>query len=466
VSLQVYTQFLFDEHGLQPVRDDDEMPHSSAEASLDGQTQLQRSLAMLDGISAPAASWEADLYPSRVSDYDPNWLDVLCISGRVTWGRYVQPSASQRALHKGSSGPVKTTPIAIMSRANLDIWQAMARAQLKEADEGPRKTRVGQDAPSGKTFSNTAQRIEADLLTNGASFFDQIQSRSGLLKAQLEEGLAELVGAGRLSSDSFTGLRALLTPAAKKQGAHRRRGRSAMFGVEEAGRWSLLETFAPRPADTTNTDEPATARTETEAENTRRSSATPAIIRQPRASRPNTVRSGWDVLDDDQLERLISIYLNRWGVLFRSIIERELLAPPWRVLLRALRRMELRGTVRGGRFIAGVGGEQFAFQEAVDGLRSMAKEVAAEKPRYHSLAASDPLNLLNLILPRRKLAKLLNNRVLFEDGIPIAVVESGEVKFLREVAPERQWALQQALVQKNFPPRLRSYLGAGKATLK
>jgi ATP-dependent Lhr-like helicase len=466
VSLQVYTQFLFDEHGLQPVRDDDETPSSSAEPSLDGQTQLQRSLAMLDGISAPAASWEADLYPTRVSDYDPNWLDVLCISGRVTWGRYVQPSASQRALHKGSSGPVKTTPIAIMSRANLDIWQAMARAQLKEADEGLGKTRVGQDAPSGKTFSSTAQRIEADLLTNGASFFDQIQSRSGLLKAQLEEGLAELVGAGRLSSDSFTGLRALLTPAAKKQGAHRRRGRSAMFGVEEAGRWSLLETFAPRPADTATTDEPATARTETDAENTRRSSATPAIIRQPRASRPNSVRSGWDVLDDDQLERLISIYLNRWGVLFRSIIERELLAPPWRVLLRALRRMELRGTVRGGRFIAGVGGEQFAFQEAVDGLRSMAKEVAAAKPRYHSLAASDPLNLLNLILPRRKLAKLLNNRVLFEDGIPIAVVESGEVKFLREVAPERQWALQQALVQKNFPPRLRSYLGAGKATLR
>ena len=466
VSLQVYTQFLFDEHGLQPVRDDDEMPRSSAEPSLDGQTQLQRSLAMLDGISAPAASWEADLYPSRVSDYDPNWLDVLCISGRVTWGRYVQPSASQRALHKGSSGPVKTTPIAIMSRANLDIWQAMARAQLKEADEGPRKTRVGQDAPSGKTFSNTAQRIEADLLTNGASFFDQIQSRSGLLKAQLEEGLAELVGAGRLNSDSFTGLRALLTPASKKQGAHRRRRRSPMFGVEEAGRWSLLETFAPRPADTADTDAMATARTETEAENTRRSSATPVIIRQPRASRPNNSRSGWDVLDDDQLERLISIYLNRWGVLFRSIIERELLAPPWRVLLRALRRLELRGTVRGGRFIAGVGGEQFAFQEAVDGLRSMAKEVAAAKPRYHSLAASDPLNLLNLILPRRKLAKLLNNRVLFEDGIPIAVVESGEVKFLREVAPERQWALQQALVQKNFPPRLRSYLGAGKATLK
>ena len=475
VSLQVYTQYLFDEHGLQPVRDGDEAPHAPTEPSLDGQTQLQRSLAMLDGISAPAASWEADLYPSRVTEYDPNWLDVLCISGRVTWGRYVQPSASQRALHKGSSGPVKTTPIAIMSRANVDIWQALARAQVKEANEDLRKTRASKDGLTAKTFSSLAKRIEADLLANGASFFDQIQSRTGLLKAQLEEGLAELVGAGRLSSDSFTGLRALLTPAAKKQSAYRRRGRSPLFGVEEAGRWSLLETFAPRAVGGPESAELETERSDVEVQIASRISMSPAIIRQPRASRPNSVRSGWDVLDDDQLERLISIYLNRWGVLFRSIIERELLAPPWRVLLRALRRMELRGTVRGGRFIAGVGGEQFAFQEAVDGLRRMAKDVAeaenrgsapTAKPRYHSLAASDPLNLLNLILPRRKLAKLLNNRVLFEDGIPIAVVESGEVKFLREVAPERQWALQQALVQKNFPPRLRSYLGAGKATLR
>jgi len=267
----------------------------------------------------------------------------------------------------------------------------------------------------------------------------------------------------------------LLTPAAKKQSAHRRRGRSPLFGVEEAGRWSLLETFAPRAVGGPESAELETERSDVEVQTASRISMSRAIIRQPRASRPNSVRSGWDVLDDDQLERLISIYLNRWGVLFRSIIERELLAPPWRVLLRALRRMELRGTVRGGRFIAGVGGEQFAFQEAVDGLRRMAKDTAATesresaptaKPRYHSLAASDPLNLLNLILPRRKLAKLLNNRVLFEDGIPIAVVESGEVKFLREVAPERQWGLQQALVQKNFPPRLRSYLGVGKATLR
>ena len=456
VSLQTYTLFLFEQQGLRPVRealmDRDAAamerliaPPRGAEPALDGQTQLQRTLSMLDGISAPAASWEADLYPGRVADYDPNWLDVMCISGRVTWGRYVQPTASQKALHKGRSGPVKTTPIALMSRANLDIWQALARAQQEQRKDGADK------ASSLASLSSLAQRVEADLATNGASFFDECLARTRLLKAQLEEGLAELVSAGRVSSDSFTGLRALLTPAKKAGGARRRR--SPLFGIEDAGRWSLMAG----PSRHGEQDEDASGGADTAARN--RLSA----------------NTGFTALDDDQLERLVSIYLNRWGVLFRGSLEREHLAPPWRVMLRVLRRMELRGTVRGGRFVAGVGGEQFAFQETVDGLRRKAKETPAAspsapaqkaaQPTYHSLAATDPLNLLNLILPTRKLPKLLNNRVLFEDGIPIAVIDAGEVKFLREVAPERKWALQQALVQKHFPPRLRSYLGNGRAKL-
>jgi ATP-dependent Lhr-like helicase len=224
-----------------------------------------------------------------------------------------------------------------------------------------------------------------------------------------------------------------------------------MFGIEDAGRWSLIDTFQVSNADL----EP-------------KSSAQRAQDLASSESHRLSAGTGWNALDDEQLERLIAIYLNRWGVLFRGILEREMLAPPWRVLLRVLRRMELRGSVRGGRFVAGVGGEQFAFQESVDGLRKKAKSLQAEgsnQPVYHSLAASDPLNLLNLIMPKRKLAKLLNNRVLFEDGVPIAVVEAGEVKFLREVPAQRQWALQQALVQKHFPPRLRSYLGSGKTKL-
>ncbi len=419
VSLQTYTEFLFDAHGLVEVSDPASMPSPTREPVLDGQTRLQNGLGLLDGIAAPAASWEADLFPVRVADYDPNWLDVMCISGKMVWGRYSLPNTAQRLQRRKESkssnvtGPIKSTPISIVSRANLDIWKALSAAEHNE-----------EEALAG---SELAKQIEADLERNGASFFDQIQERTGLLRAQLEQGLAELVSSARITSDSFTGLRALLTPNKKKPNSHTgsrsRRGRRAMFGVEDAGRWSLLET----------------------------DKAQGKIERNSRH---------WEILDEVQLERLIGIYLQRWNVLFRGLLERELFAPPWRVLLRALRKMELRGTIRGGRFVAGVGGEQFAFPETVDALRKYKKNRSEKEFKYYSLSAVDPLNLLNLILPNRKLSRLSKNRVLYENGIPIAVLESDKVRFLKDVEPADEWKLQQALIKKNFPPRLRSYLGS------
>jgi len=412
VSLQTYTEFLFDSHQLVPITAPSASSSEIREPSLDGQTRLQNTLGLLDGIAAPASSWEADLYPVRIADYDPNWLDVMCISGKMVWGRYAQPNISQRGREgkkSRSSGPIKSTPISIVSRANLDIWKALSAGVLAEGESIP--------------LSELAKVIESDLQGNGASFFDQIQQRTGLLKAQLEQGLAELVSMARITSDSFTGLRALLTPNKKKPSGHRRRGRRVMFGVEDAGRWSLLETDKTHPAARNNSRH-------------------------------------WDVLDEEQLERLIGIYLQRWGVLFRGLLERELFAPPWRVLLAALRKMELRGTVRGGRFVAGVGGEQYAFPETVDALRKFKKQSTESRQKYHSLSAVDPLNLLNLILPNRKLSRLNKNRVLFENGIPIAVLESDKVSFLKSVDASQEWDLQQALIKKNFPPRLRSYLGS------
>lgn len=414
VSLQVYTEFLFETHQLVAIADPAASDSVDKELTLDGQTRLQNTLGLLDGIAAPAASWEADLYPVRVADYDPSWLDTMCISGKMVWGRYSPPNVAQRmqrsrgAPKTSSSGPIKSTPISIVSRANLDIWKALSAAQRNDDEELP--------------VSELAKSIESDLEKNGASFFDQIQQRTGLLKAQLEQGLAELVSMSRITSDSFTGLRALLTPNSKKPSTHRRRGRRAMFGVEDAGRWSLLETEKAQNQQQTNSRQ-------------------------------------WNVLDAEQLERLVGIYLQRWGVLFRGLLERELFAPPWRILLATLRKMELRGMIRGGRFVAGIGGEQFAFPETVDALRKFKKKHEGSKPKYYSLSAVDPLNLLNLILPSRKLSRLGKNRVLYENGIPIAVLESDKVIFLREVEASQEWNLQQALIKKNFPPRLRSYLG-------
>lgn len=415
VSLQTYTEFLFDTHQLVAIADPSTNSSVYKEPVLDGQTRVQNTLGLLDGIAAPAASWEADLYPVRVADYDPSWLDAMCISGKMVWGRYSGPNISQRMQRSNggpkssTSGPIKSTPISIVSRANLDIWKALSAGQHNDDEVLP--------------LSELAMMIELDLAKNGASFFDQIQQRTGLLRAQLEQSLAELVSMARITSDSFTGLRALLTPNKKKPSAHRRRGRRVMFGVEDAGRWSLLETDKCQHQGQANSRH-------------------------------------WQVLDEEQLERLIGIYLQRWGVLFRGLLERELFAPPWRVLRAALRKMELRGAIRGGRFVAGVGGEQFAFPETVDTLRKFKKQVDSSKLRYYSLSAVDPLNLLNLILPNRKLARISKNRVLYENGIPIAVLESDKVSFLKEIDLAQEWNLQQALIKKNFPPRLRSYLGS------
>ena len=121
--------------------------------------------------------------------------------------------------------------------------------------------------------------------------------------------------------------------------------------------------------------------------------------------------------------------------------------------------MELRGTICGGRFAAGVDGEQFAQRETVDALRKFKKQVNSNKPRYYSLWAVDSLNLLNLISPNRKLSRLNKDGMLYEDGIPIVVLASGKVIFLKEIEVVQEWNLQQALIKKNFPARLRSYLG-------
>lgn len=432
VSLDAFTEYLFHRQHIMPVKDE---TAQDAEPGLDGQTRLQSALVTLDGFSVPASSWEADLMPTRVNDYDPNWLDVLCISGRTFWGRYSLPAVNRKNLQRArTAGPVRSTPIIVALRQNMDIWQALAAEQ--------------QQADSQVEYSTNAQRIEQDLLNHGASFFDQIQTRTGLLRTQLEEGLAELVSQGRVSSDSFTGLRALLTPASKKPATHRRRQRQAMFGVADAGRWSLLDTFV-----------------KTHKSNESVSQHNQRLQRQP----------DWDVLDEEQLQRVIHVYLQRWGVLCRSFVEREALAPPWRILLRQLRKLELQGMLRGGRFIAGVGGEQFANSETVDALRQFKKSISQRTVApFYCLAACDPANLLNLIQPTRKLARTSGNRVLYQGGIPVAMLESGEVHFLRN--PElqhqnatseepttdnnaEQWTLQQLLLKRSYPPRLRSYLG-------
>lgn len=388
VSLELFTEFLFQRHGLRACE------ASGSTPVLDGQLQLQECIRLLDGAAAPAASWESGIYPARIGNYDPQWLDLLSISGRLAWGRYSLPSGRLRG-----GSPIKTTPITMALRSNLDIWQALAGAQ----GENQELIEPGADA----------RRVEQDLESHGASFFDQIQTRTGLLRTQLEQGLAELVSLGRVCSDSYVGLRALLLPEHRKSGGRRRR--KLTFGVEDAGRWSLLDTF-----------------------------------RQPSGPAPAKQRpQAWNALDEDQLQRLLDVYLDRWGVICRSLIAREAMAPPWRVLLASLRKQELRGKLRGGRFVAGLQGEQFARTETVDELRKFGRE---QRPNRHFvLTAADPVNLLHLLMPERSLPRLTRNRVLYRGGVPLAVLIAGEISFLGEVAAEDQWKLRQMIVSGAAP---------------
>jgi ATP-dependent Lhr-like helicase len=304
-------------------------------------------------------------------------------------------------------GPVRSTPISILLREHRDAWLSLAAAQTPE-------------------LSSYGAAVRDALTRHGALFFQELAVRSGLLATQAERGLAELVAAGLVTADSFAGLRALLTPEEKRRpmsaNAHRRH-RPVAFGVETAGRWSLL-----RPSSSSIALHPP------EAEG--RGGASPAV----------------------GSEEFARVLLKRYGVIFHRLLARESLAPPWRDLLRVYRRLEARGEIRGGRFVAGMAGEQFALPEAVAQLRAVRR--AAPVGELVSVSAADPLNLTGIVTPEARVPALASNRVLFRDGVAIAVREARETRHLAEPQGLAKHEIERALVRKRVSPALRGYLGS------
>jgi ATP-dependent Lhr-like helicase len=352
-----------------------------------GADGLEPVLSQLEGFEAAAAAWESEILPARFEAYDPAWLDALCLSGRWVWGRAQPPGAAGRR-----SGPVRTTPVALVRREALADWAAASE-------------------PPEPALSPAARAVADRLRERGASFFADLAAAAGLLKSQAEEALAELVACGLATSDSFTGLRALLAPSGRRPplAGGRRRRAVAEIGMESAGRWSLL-----RPATAGGRgEEPA-----------------------------GTVARA---------------LLRRYGVVFRRLLEREGMLPPWRDLLRALRGMEARGEVRGGRFVDGFSGEQYALPGAVGRLRAVRRQPPGGV--LISVCGSDPLNLAGVLTPGERLAALPGNRVLYRDGEPIALLESGKVRLLVDLAPGLEPPARDALLRRRVPPRLRLYLG-------
>ena len=358
-----------------------EWQHVASASRVSGPEALPAVLAQLEGFEAPASLWEAEVLPARVKDYASSWLDDLCTSGRTMWTR-LRPLAS--GTQGGGRSSLRATPVLLLPRRAAPTWSRLASASSSSLDDEP--------------LGGRAQRVFDFLEASGASFFDEIADGARLLRAELEDALAELVVRGRASCDSYAGLRALLVPAAKRAtAASRSRRRVALFGIEDAGRWN--------------------------------------VVRAPAAD---------GKVAAEAIEHVARTLLRRYGVVCFQLLEREAAwLPPWRELVRVYRRLEARGEIRGGRFIAGVTGEQFALPDAIAAMRAVRRQPPDEA--MVCLSASDPANLLGTVLAGPRVPRLAGSRVLYRDGLAIGTSIGGQIELLVPLAPTETRAATRAL---------------------
>jgi ATP-dependent Lhr-like helicase len=302
-------------------------------------------LKQLQGYEVSAAAWESEVLPQRVARYTPDLLDQLCLSGEVMWGR-LSPHPSLLAEVRTAGRRVRPTRIAPVAIFLRE--DAAWLAQLGEDSE----ERLHQT----QALSHPAREVLDTLQRRGASFLPEIVKATGRLTSEVEDGLWELAAAGLVTADGFENLRALVDPRRRRGEGHGRLKRPR----HAAGRWALL-----------------------------------------RAAEMRTAEEEWREAFARQL-------LERWGIVFRDLLARESLAPAWRDLLMVFRRMEARGEIRGGRFVSGFLGEQFARPEAVDLLRALRRK-ALDFPLR--VAAADPLNLAGIITPGPRISPLAGQPV-------------------------------------------------------
>ena len=326
--------------------------------------ELEQALAQLEGWAAPVAVWEQGLLASRCTDYSPQRLDEQFLSGFLTWFR-------STGNGQGAQQLVAATPVTIVPRRKLAIW----RPGMK---------------PEPERLGSVAERIREALLDGGATFAVELEERTGLMQNQLEQGLAELVAQGVVTADAFSPLRWLIRPDSEKRRlekrlSRRRIGAAGGRGSGLLGRWSIMAAGDPQ----------------------REATLFPQQAR---------------------LAALCEALLLRYGVVFRAVLERETALPPWRQLLRYLRRMEDRGEVHGGWRLEGFSDKQFALPEAVGLLRRCAGK--SRDRRLVVVTAADPLNLGGIITPGVKTAVRPGNRILLLNGLPVARLQGDQLELL------------------------------------
>ncbi|MGH7232713.1 MAG: DEAD/DEAH box helicase [Nitrospiraceae bacterium] len=337
---------------------------------LHGEAGLLEVIHQLAGFEAAASAWERHLLPSRLAKYDPEFLDRLCLNGSIMWGR-ISPHPRVGLLESPSDQtsrivPTSVAPMSVFPREDADWLLGVFDAEH------------GGSPVTWSALSPIARDLKRYLEERGASFFADLVRGTGHLQAEVENGLWELATAGLVTADGFDSLRALLDPR-RRRAQGRERLRRPRHG---AGRWSLL--------------------------------------RQPRAG-----SRGADVSSHEQVARLM---LRRYGVVFRDLLSRESLNTAWRDLLVQYRRMELRGEVRGGRFVTGFTGEQFAMPEAVESLRALRRSGSEPQASQEiKISGADPLNLIGIILPGARVPAIPSNYIIFRHGLPIRLGTTREV---------------------------------------
>jgi len=340
--------------------------HIAPGTQVSGERGTLEVLRQLQGFEIPANAWERQVLSRRIVDYDPKWLDQLCLTGAVGWGRLSPHPATldySNASREGEPGaaprqrrviPTSVAPITFFVREDAD-WMT------------PRHP--GAELAENNGLSHGAQRVLDFLRQRGASFFADIVRGTEKLKAEIETALWELVAAGLVTADGFDNLRSLIDP---KRRAGQGSGRTSR-PRHNAGRWALLHA-----------DE---------------------VVERPRA-----------------VEAACWMLLRRYGIVVRDVLAREANLPPWRELLMGFRRLEDRGEIRGGRFVDGFIGEQFALPVAVESVRALRKLEAAQTTV--TLSAADPLNLVGILVPGERVPAISGNSVTYRQGaaIPLPAV--------------------------------------------
>jgi len=364
--------------------------HVAPGTQMHGKDGLTRVIGQLQGLELPAPAWEERILPARISRYNPADLEHLCLSGVVAWGRLhaggpegsgenTEPEEPKARTRR--PGPVRNSPLAFVLREDLPAFL------------GP----AGPNGPEAQVASlpSAAREVAEFLAERGASFLPEITRGTGRLPTEVEDALWDLVSAGLVSGDGVAGLR-LLLGRNKPPARHTRLravpgGRSGTVSARgrplPAGRWSLWRR---------------------------------------------------DEADADPAERgevVARQLLRRYGVVFRDLLGRERNAPPWRVLLPLYRRLEARGEIRGGRFVSGFVGEQFALPEAVDALRAVRR--SGDDTETIILSAADPLNLAGIIVPGQRVSPFSTLAVAYRNGVAIDVAPLGTLR-------SRLWGRQRA----------------------